>query len=1785
MFMLDDYLPHFNLTLSCWVLSINCLKVSGIQIDSRSRTQMFSASSYKEYSNDSNSDSSFIPDNDMGTVQNCLHADEDYPAEHFTDDIEKSVHLNKDGSMTVEMRVRFKIKKKETIKWTTTVSHAGTPAVIPEVQTSDLNNLPYKNPTEEFSIAENDVPMQQICTKMINQNPANQLKTSTYDIWQDQLMNTESRQEIKNDLKLNFCRPPTPGPRKVRQKKALVESVTVVSDTSVQKKMVGQFSVSEEMDNGKTKSKHCMITHATSQITNVTHPKISGVCNNHTLNQTQTDQEEKQMLSKSTIKKSYDLPEEDVLLHNVLEKSVVEKGLPNSLTPEGYSSIGQGQSLVKRNNISIPCLSNKCDAVEQELNSFTNQSEWSQLKTKEIIYDQCEIHHCSSSLPPKSNNTICKCCPMTPKLTGSDYIASTLFSDESQATSSSDKKKKKKKKNKLDIVKQNVSSPKDSYDISIQGTTEKYVNTCTIHNTREKMNHFPTELAIYKRELAFPVGNSDGAIKTINTRGDLYSPVSIISQQNDLEDNINKNLNSQLSRQNSKSMKAEDLLLIKDNTKHEFEQIEDGTCKALNKIERPPTSLKPLSDSGNGQKAEDKKGKIISTKLIKSSSKHKEVKKKKKSESATGSIDKVLDEMKALDTLGHSDFTNEITKQSLENYIQTWLQNVYPKAESPPQHLAPINSINKKSHHPTVKSFLDKGNKETGRNNIPEDQQKSTLNNLSEVQALEESFKELYETHRDCLRNVDGILKDEDKYLMPSDTQEKVKLSLCDIIHKYKKKLQEETDHTRCNSEINAQVDPESVPATEAEKYCKNSLLLHKLKSEIFNLEKTKTGFLQNLNCLSDIFSSLLVSPSNLLLVWLLLNLKECLPFINKDEKVGTSCSCSEISMLSQYLKQVLAKEEDEKLMTAASDMQDCTANSLIFSGVQLEKQELTYCQENIALIETKNISGTEEQKQPNENLILNDSLNSGEVLDVKEVAEELRSSYEEQQPYSHPAEHSDMYEMVVMQNLNCTKAQSGNVFSNEDFLEENEAIPLQELEEKIPDPSLNNEKPKLFEEFNIPIFNTSDHTNGQIFDPESSQLDDEELNSSEEQKYTTPTCESEDSDENLTLTIKNTTDENHVENSTTDNLEENDSSVETSEKFSITSPQPFVYESNQIPINTEDKKSRVKLIINRLECGSHSNASSELKKTIGSPGTSDLSDYRPETDESDSRSRPSSDLSDESTDEAIYEKSYNTGYVKRTIERLYGKSETEFKPISKPCSPYMGQILSKDTDVPLHVITDKIPLFGQAHNGWPEDKGASSLISYNKFDLNTISNEYAILPTPAFSLNGEETCNADCSLQNANQHSEFKAQIAEDEGILIDKGKWLLKENHLIRKSPPDNSGMYGNKDTTSADTFFDNHSSDIPYSHLQNMELRSAMKEISSSDLEYMAKPCDNEGNYFNMPHDSDSEPFPPVPGIKCNNSPNQRKEYNTSSECCIELNSYSPAFSKVDFKLPNNRIHPLDQITDDALVRTQPTRNATSNRNRPETQDSLDRLHAICGQHCPILTALIKPLNEQIRGCAYQKASDIENLIWLPYLINKSIGKDKCIIKLSKTHDQLKISCMNKSSINIFGRHYTDNILDITNFNFNNFKLPFSLNYLYDITNVSKGMLLKTEVYKNHESSRRKDDDLDGITVEYRNNLSSYQSTRSNANQFFLGERTSSLEHFIASGQNEYFQRNFIKVTYWEITVYLKDRSVQSWQLLLIFKQKPSFKKNYFGLLVFLSILTFSVENEDFSPKKFR
>ncbi|XP_060133819.1 oxygen-regulated protein 1-like [Zootoca vivipara] len=1751
----------FHLILSFGVFSINYLKVS-VQIDSSSRSQMFSASSSKGYTNDNNSESSYIPNIDTGLAENHSHTGEDFSLVPPEDDIEKSVHLNQDGSMTVEMRVRFNIKEEETIKWTTTVSRAGTCAVVAEDESYGKN-------AENFNRAEDDVSLQPINTEVISQDVSCGTEASSYDIWQNSSVNVDMSQ-AKNDKIKPFYRPPTPGPRRVKQKKSLVESVTVVSDTAVQKKMVGQYSYSEEMDNGDTKSEYCLVTHSSSKTSSVTTPKLSEICSNHMLNQSQDSQTEEETSNKVTIKKSNALPGEDGSLQNVLEKSVAEEGLDNNLTSGYDSSISHAQSSLKKSHATGQPLLNQSDQTGREVGCVNSHPELSQSRSEEVICSQCKgLHSSQTSIhdsPPGSSETVCKCAQRSPQITESSSItvknSATHLSDGSQAASSSSKKKNKKKKKKKrksssDIVEEGTAFPQNLHDISAEATPENDVKTCEMHITRESAPHSSTQITVHKTVLALPVANLEGSNKGLGPKEDLHSQASKKSQKKELGSNLKQNLNKQLPKLKAKSDKKHHLkaegLMVKDHLKNEIEQIKEDTCDTANVTEQTPgciASWKPLTDTGSGPKAEKEK-RITSAKSHKSSLKHKKVKKNKKPESASGSKVPVLDdETRTLDTLRNAALTNEIAEPSLESYVQNWLQNIFPNAAMPEKHLPPINSNNRTMQELSVKSFSDKESQLVGKNvclsenkNISEGKlSNGALNHLSELGTVEESVKKLYEVHIGCLTDAEASLIEEAKYLLRSDIQSNNKLSMCNIHENDKKKVLLETSDQRYISEIAAQVNPKGTTnflGPDIQKDCVSGLLLHQLKSTVLSGEKNHVGGITDISS-----SSLLGSSSNLFLAWLLLlNLKETLSSINKDDMVQTTCSCSEVFTLLQYLKQVAIKEEAEDLKTAVSNLQDCTANHLIFTGMQTEKQEPTYNQEIFSQVVIKHIPVFEVEGKVNKGLILKNRLSSEEVFDAEALARELERSSEEEKEEncSTPIENSDLNDLDVhdaMQNLNCINADlnSCGLASNEDLPTENEHSSFehssfQGTQEKNTDTSFNNEESEISQEpkssTDSMTFNDKEH----MFDLETSELDDKELKSSEELNWTNSVLLKENSSECLTSIVDNTTNGDIVENSVREEMEEDGTCEETSERLSTPSPLSFCYESKQIP-GEEEQVSRVKLIVKELEGGSYSNSSLEFKKCLKSPATSDLSDYRPETDESDDNVRHSSDLTNESVDEAIYEKEYNKGYVKRTIERLYGKAEASFKSPSKLDPPYLTQTLQGNAvEESCHDVMEGAPLLCQKNHTWPDEFASPKIPEDLNANNDMWENENATLPAPQFSLNGEEAYyNDDCSVEYTNQHCQSREHIAEDEGVLIDKGKWLLKENHLIRRSPPENSGMYGNADTTSADTAFDNHSDEIPYSHFGNLNLRPPLKEISSSELEDMAKPYDNGCNYFNMPHNTDSDPFPDTLSIQsrdnqCSSSLLFEAACNSSTQFYTEVKSNSPAFTSVEFRLPDNKVHPAEQPSNDEPIQTQPISNTHSSGNSREDQDSLDKLHAICGQHCPILTAIIKPTNEEIRGCAYQKASDVENQVGSHLLTNTPyfVWQGKNVTGLYKYHTDLKNSSINNIANNIFNRLYADNTLDFMNGSTFSLLVSAALKENQSLKKkyVTENIDVGTQEINSHENSAS-NDAFSEITLEQNNNLSVLQSSKDKGNNMVAEKPASSLADVTEGCNREKFHQ---------------------------------------------------------------
>lgn len=316
-------------------------------------------------------------------------------------------------------------------------------------------------------------------------------------------------------------------------------------------------------------------------------------------------------------------------------------------------------------------------------------------------------------------------------------------------------------------------------------------------------------------------------------------------------------------------------------------------------------------------------------------------------------------------------------------------------------------------------------------------------------------------------------------------------------------------------------------------------------------------------------------------------------------------------------------------------------------------------------------------------------------------------------------------------------------------------------------------------------------------------------------------------------------------------------------------------------------------------------------KKHLPSPNTSDLSDYRPET--SDNGGYQSQELFTESGEEEV---------ERLRIFRDIIKQSTE-KPKRKKHVKENGLMKSSTWLTTKHTPSTSLK--------------SSSLASFQ--DAKSVIQEplcHSRSPSDKSSLNVE-----------SGHRMALKDNVDSGDGVLIDKGRWLLKENHLIRNSPPVSMGMYGNGDTTSADTAQDNRSEDC-----ENQA--SPLAVISSSELEDMAKPPTPKCTYFNISHCSDSDPLLDDDSVNSGSSggdARRNKELKVSplgesSKMWAKKNGSMSSFASVEFKLPDGKVYPQE--------------GSGSGTNRSQNQDSRtvqeeesrEGISLRCGQHCPIL-----------------------------------------------------------------------------------------------------------------------------------------------------------------------------------------------------------------------------------------
>ncbi|XP_054622538.1 oxygen-regulated protein 1 [Dunckerocampus dactyliophorus] len=296
--------------------------------------------------------------------------------------------------------------------------------------------------------------------------------------------------------------------------------------------------------------------------------------------------------------------------------------------------------------------------------------------------------------------------------------------------------------------------------------------------------------------------------------------------------------------------------------------------------------------------------------------------------------------------------------------------------------------------------------------------------------------------------------------------------------------------------------------------------------------------------------------------------------------------------------------------------------------------------------------------------------------------------------------------------------------------------------------------------------------------------------------------------------------------------------------------------------------------------------------KCLPSPITSDLSDYRPESLES-------------------------GGYQNQDSVDIVSESSEDTSD---------GENLEKNSKLSVASNSEGIKRGGSLSSCDSLAKASMELLSY---------------------------CSKVSSLKADNDpETEAKHNHHPNDGVLIDQGRWLLKENHLIRNSPPVSDGMYRDLDSSSGQ---ENSSEDSP-TYLVSQH--TPLTVISSSELEEMAKPQPPKCSYFTMPHGSDSDPFSEDASDRSRNKDSgslKGKGFRVSptidtSKTWANKNGRVSSFVSVEFRAPGIKVHP--EGGESSSTGAEPRGTSSGRGAVLQSQDSSDAMHVRCGQYCPIL-----------------------------------------------------------------------------------------------------------------------------------------------------------------------------------------------------------------------------------------
>ncbi|XP_033494032.2 uncharacterized protein LOC117264284 [Epinephelus lanceolatus] len=345
-----------------------------------------------------------------------------------------------------------------------------------------------------------------------------------------------------------------------------------------------------------------------------------------------------------------------------------------------------------------------------------------------------------------------------------------------------------------------------------------------------------------------------------------------------------------------------------------------------------------------------------------------------------------------------------------------------------------------------------------------------------------------------------------------------------------------------------------------------------------------------------------------------------------------------------------------------------------------------------------------------------------------------------------------------------------------------------------------------------------------------------------------------------------------------------------------------FSYDSSGV-ITTEPEGSRVRNIREMFLAKS----ATDIQHGHGRFQSPKRSELRAQTSASGGyQSQTSSELSSGEDDSA--RKSITKGFVRRTIERLYGKRDPDEEVSERPPSaPKQKKKEPSSIFSPFHIAGSK----------------AMSELSYFN------------------------STNAMDTLSEAARCIAFNAQVGPGDGVPIDHEQWLLRDNTLIRKSASDPVGI--NKTfTSSSQGMCEDTEEDTPYSLFST---KSEVEDKKSS----LSRKC----TYFSLPNSrGDSDACQDEASTVSKSSANgdsimDTKDISEDTKTWAERNGTLPGVGVSDFKMMDNKVHPLvEPPPDGEAVVVQPRKGQGVMSRRIQEPDMLDILYDFCGQNCPIL-----------------------------------------------------------------------------------------------------------------------------------------------------------------------------------------------------------------------------------------